>query len=124
MLRLVSVHVCTDRPQELGAFYQKILGLEPEWASDDVIGFVVGSTRLEIMRHGKVSGKNEYPERMFFDLMVDDVRVEFDRIVGLGATVVREPYDYTDEEVSFTIATLADPDGNFFQLVAMKGDSN
>ena len=118
MLNLVSVHICTDRPQELGAFYQKVLGLEPAWASGDVIGFVIGDIRLEIMGHSEVSGQNKQPQRLFFDLMVDNVRAEFGRIVELGATVIQEPYDYSDEEITFTLATLADLDGNYFQLVS------
>ena len=118
MITLVSLHICTDRPQELGAFYQKVLRLEPAWASDEVIGFMLGDTRLEIMEHSEVSGRNKQPQRLFFDLMVDDVRAEFERIVALGATVIQEPYDYADEEISFTLATLADLDGNYFQLVS------
>jgi len=118
MITLVSLHICTDRPQELGAFYQEVLSLEPAWASDEVIGFMVGGVRLEIMRHSQVSGQNKQPQRLFFDLMVDSVRAEFGRIVALGATVIQEPYDYSDEEISFTLATLADLDGNYFQLVS------
>ena len=119
MQKLVSIHICTDRPQALGAFYQKVLGLEPAWASDEVIGFVIDGFRLEIMGHSDVSGPNKHPQRMFFDLQVDDVRLAFQRIVALGATVVQAPYDYSDEAVSFTLATLADIDGNYFQLVSM-----
>ncbi len=119
MTQVVSLHICTDRPQVLGEFYRKLLGMEPAWASDEMIGFVMGSFRLEIMGHSEVSGLNEQPQRLFFDLEVDDVRAEFERIVGLGATAVQEPYDYADETVSFTLATLADIDGNYFQLVSM-----
>ena len=38
---------------------------------------------------------------------------EFERIKAAGATVIREPY----EMGGGWIATLADPDGNYFQLV-------
>lgn len=41
------------------------------------------------------------------------VQEEFERIKVFGATVIREPY----EMGGGWIATLADPDGNFFQLV-------
>ena len=33
-----------------------------------------------------------------------------------GAIVVRAPYEF--EEAGSTIATLADPDGNYFQLLS------
>ena len=122
MLNVVSIHICTDRPQELGDFYRKVLGLEPAWASDEVIGFMIDNFRLEIMGHSEVSGQNNQPQRLFFDLMVADVRVEFARLVKLGATTIQEPYDYADDEISFTLATLADIDGNYFQLVSMASD--
>ena len=35
---------------------------------------------------------------------------------GAGAVVIREPYNF-DEYPDYWIATLADPDGNYFQLV-------
>ena len=39
---------------------------------------------------------------------------EFDRIKGIeGTTVIKEPYEIQ----SAWIATLADPDGNYFQLM-------
>ncbi len=40
---------------------------------------------------------------------------EFARIKDLGAEVVAEPY-HPSEEPSMWLATLADPDGNYFQL--------
>jgi predicted enzyme related to lactoylglutathione lyase len=119
MAQVVSLHICTDRPQELGEFYRKLLEIEPAWSSEEMIGFMMGNFRLEIMGHSEVSGLNKQPQRLFFDLEVADVRVEFERIVGLGATAVKAPHDYADEEVSFTLATLADIDGNYFQLVSM-----
>ena len=42
---------------------------------------------------------------------------EFARLVAAGATVVREPY-HPGEMTEATIATLSDPDGNYFQLVS------
>ena len=41
------------------------------------------------------------------------VKEEFERIKAAGAAVIREPY-----QIGGTgwIATLADPDGNYFQL--------
>jgi predicted enzyme related to lactoylglutathione lyase len=80
---------------------------------------MIGNFRLEIMGHSELSGLNKEPQRLFFDLQVEDVRAEFERIVGLGATAVQAPYDFADEEISFTLATLADIDGNYFQIVSM-----
>ncbi len=119
MAQVVSLHINTDQPEALGTFYRQLFGVEPAWSSDDVTGFMMGDFRLEIAKHDQVSGKNNSPARLFFDVMVDDVRAEFDRIVGLGATVVQEPYEFADEDMRMVIATLADLDGNYFQLVSM-----
>ena len=120
MVKLVSLHVNSDQPKQLGRFYEGVLGLMPAWSSDDVTGFWVGDFRLEIGNHSHVSGQNDTPARHFFDLMVEDVYAEFDRIVGLGGTVIQEPYEFSDEDLKMVIATLADLDGNYFQLVSMK----
>jgi predicted enzyme related to lactoylglutathione lyase len=43
---------------------------------------------------------------------------EFERIKALGGAVIRAPH----ERGSGWIATLADPDGNYFQLVSPMGE--
>jgi predicted enzyme related to lactoylglutathione lyase len=45
------------------------------------------------------------------------VQGDFDRLKAAGATVVREPYGF-GEEPQASIATFADPDDNYFQLVS------
>jgi predicted enzyme related to lactoylglutathione lyase len=53
------------------------------------------------------------PARIIFNFETETVKEEFDRIKKLGATVIKEPYDMG----GMWIATLADPDGNYFQLL-------
>jgi predicted enzyme related to lactoylglutathione lyase len=118
MMNLVGLYLCTDRPQELAAFYRQVLQREPVWRSEAITIFMLGDIRLEIMGHSEVAGPNRQPQRSFFDLSVDDVPAEFERIVGLGAAVVQEPYDFADDQIRLTLATLADIDGNYFQLVS------
>ena len=44
---------------------------------------------------------------------------DFQRLKDAGAIVVREPYAFDMEgQDQADIATLADPDGNYFQLVS------
>jgi predicted enzyme related to lactoylglutathione lyase len=45
------------------------------------------------------------------------VKEEFERMKAAGAQAIREPY----EMGGGWIATLADPDGNYFQLVTPMG---
>ncbi len=119
MVALGAVHISSERPQELGAFYQKVFGIEPEWQTDAGASFLMGEVRLLILGHDQVHGKNSNPERIIYDLIVTDVAAEFKRIVALGAGVVQEPYEFEDSDAKMLIATLADLDGNYFQLMSM-----
>jgi predicted enzyme related to lactoylglutathione lyase len=58
-------------------------------------------------------GKTKDPGRVMLNFETTQVKEEFERIEALGATVIRAPY----EMGGAWVATLADPDGNYFQLV-------
>jgi predicted enzyme related to lactoylglutathione lyase len=108
----------SDDPEALSAFYQKVLEREPDWEGGSYTGFQIGDGFITIGPHDKVHGKNEHPERVMLNFETEDVEEEFERIKGLGATVIAEPYtpgEMKDEDGK--IATFADPDGNYFQLI-------
>jgi predicted enzyme related to lactoylglutathione lyase len=48
---------------------------------------------------------------------LNSVQGDFQRLKAAGATVVQEPYQ-PDEDPEGWIATFADPDDNYFQLVS------
>jgi predicted enzyme related to lactoylglutathione lyase len=48
-----------------------------------------------------------------FNFETKQVKEEFERMKALGAVVIKEPYELQ----GMWIATLADPDGNYFQLM-------
>ena len=50
---------------------------------------------------------------MILNFETKEVKEEFERIKETGATVIKEPY----EMQGAWIATFADPDGNYFQLM-------
>jgi predicted enzyme related to lactoylglutathione lyase len=52
-----------------------------------------------------------------FNLETNDVKGEFERMKRLGAKVIADPYHMGDDQ-GHLIATLADPDGNYFQLMS------
>lgn len=58
-----------------------------------------------------------------FNLETEDVEKEFKRIKEAGAKVIQEPY-HPGEADSMMIATFADPDGNYFQLMTPMDMSN
>jgi len=61
-----------------------------------------------------MEGKSKDQGRVMFNLETKDVKDGFERIKKCNAEVVKEPY----EMGKLWIATFADPDGNYFQLMS------
>lgn len=116
MLKLSSVMIGSSDPKKLSDFYTKILEKEPDMVDGGWYGYSVGACFLTIGSHDKVKGLSANPERIMFNFETKEVVKEFDRIKALGATVVAEPYKMEGWDEP-GIATLADPDGNYFQLM-------
>lgn len=114
MLKMMALMINSSDPAALAGFYRKVLG-DPMMERDGYTAFDVGGSGLMIGPHDQVKGKNQEPARLIFNLETNDVQGEFNRIKGLGAEVVQEPYHPGPAEEMW-LATLADPDGNYFQL--------
>ena len=112
MLKFSSLLLGTDNPEPLVAFYTKVLG-KPTMEDGGFTGWDTGGAFLSIGQHSEVHGKSTAPARAIWFLETTDVKGEFERIKGLGAAVVKEPYEMRG---GFWLATFADPDGNYFQL--------
>jgi predicted enzyme related to lactoylglutathione lyase len=117
MLNFNSLLLFSETPKKLVDFYREVLNLEPKWQEEEYTGFQAGACVLIIGPHSKVQGESRNPERIMFNFETNDVNGEFKRMKGLGAKVIAEPYSM-GEDPNFLIATLADPDGNYFQLVS------
>lgn len=115
MLNFNSILVFSDNPAALAAFYEKVFQKEPEWKEGEYSGFQVGASHIMVGPHDKVHGKSQNPERIMYNFETKDVQEEFERIKKLGAVVIAEPYN-PKEDLKTLMATLADPDGNYFQL--------
>ena len=108
------------RPKVMAEFYEKIFDKRPEMADEDWAGWLVGSSFFNVGKHSKMSGKTKDPGRIMFNLETEQVKEEFARMTDLGAKPVKDPY----EMEGMWIATLADPDGNYFQLMSpWKGEN-
>ena len=116
MLDFNSILVFSEDPKKLADFYKKIFQKDPDWADGGYFGFMAGKGFITIGPHDKVKGRNASPERIMFNLETKDVEGEFGRIKKIGAAVVAEPYSPM-EDAKMMIATFADPDNNYFQLV-------
>ena len=119
MLNLNSIMIGTKQPKVLAAFYEKVLG-KPAEMVDDKFGFhgwQAGTSYFSVLDHSEMGGRAKDPGRVLLNFETPQVKEEFERIKTLGGTVIKEPY----EMEGGWIATLADPDGNYFQLVSPMG---
>ena len=115
-LSLRSVLIGSENPASLAEFYGKIFG-EPVWSGGDFQAWEAGDGFVTVGPHNEVKGANTSPGRILLNLETEDVEGEFERIKGLGATVVQAPY-HPGEEPKALLATFADPDNNYFQLAS------
>jgi predicted enzyme related to lactoylglutathione lyase len=109
-----NILIGSEDPQRLVDYYSKLFG-EPAFSEGGYSGWQIGSGLMSVGPHSEVKGKSTHPGRIIWNIETADVKGEFDRMVAAGAIVVREPYDF-EEQPGAWIATLADPDDNYFQL--------
>ena len=116
MLNLNSVMIGTKQPGVLAAFYEKVLGKPADMVDQEnrFWGWQAGGAFMSILDHSEMGGSSKDPGRVMINFETEQVKEEFERIKSLGGTVVKEPYDVGGG----WIATLADPDGNYFQLIS------
>lgn len=114
-----SILIGSENPERLADYYTKLLGA-PGWQEGGYTGWQIGSGGLTVGPHDQVKGKNAHPGRMIWNIESADVKGDFERFKAAGATVVQEPYNPGDPAgaAEAWIATFADPDDNYFQLVS------
>jgi|SRR5690606_10829515 predicted enzyme related to lactoylglutathione lyase len=113
-LNFNSVLIGTNQPEVLATFYEKVLGRPADWSDGGYYGWQVGSGFLTVGEHSEVQGQAKEPARIILNFETPAVQAEYERIRQAQATVIREPYELGGG----WIATLADPDGNYIQLVS------
>jgi predicted enzyme related to lactoylglutathione lyase len=118
MLNLTTIMINSEDPARLSEFYTKVLGA-PGWDEGGFVGWQAGSGMLMVGPHSEVKGSNEMPGRIMVNFETADVQGEYDRLRALGAVVQHEPYQPGGGAGGeMWLATLSDPDGNFFQLAS------
>ena len=110
-----NILVGSEDPQRLTDYYTKLFG-EPTWNEGGYTGWLIGSGAVSVGPHSEVHGKNAHPGRIIWNIESTDVQADFDRFKAAGAIVIREPYTFEQAPGSW-IATFADPDDNYFQLM-------
>lgn len=115
MLSLNSVMIGTKQFKALANFYERVLGKPADMVDSEngFCGWQMGSAYFSVLDHSEMGGKAKDPGRVVFNFETAQVKEEFERIKAIGGSVVHEPYEMGQG----WIATLADPDGNYFQLM-------
>jgi predicted enzyme related to lactoylglutathione lyase len=119
-MNLNSILIGSEDPRRLVEYYTKLFG-EPGWDDGGYTGWQIGAGGLTVGPHSEVSGKNAHSGRIIWNIESPDVKGDFERLRAAGATVIREPYTpdgVPDDAAEMLIATFADPDDNYFQLVS------
>ena len=114
-MNLNGILIGSEDPKRLVDYYTKLFG-DPGWGGGDFVGWRIGTGSVTVGPHDQVKGKNAQPGRVIWNIETTDVKGEFDKLRDAGATVVQEPYSPGEAPEMF-IATFADPDGNYFQLI-------
>jgi len=115
MLNLNSVMLATKQSQVLATFYEKVIGKPPDMVDREngFFGWQAGHGYFGVLEHSEMGGPTKDPGRVMLNFETPQVKEEFERIKSLGGKVISAPYEMGNG----WIATLADPDGNYFQLM-------
>ena len=114
-----SILIGSEDAPRLAEYYTKLFGT-PAFDQGGYVSWMIGSGSVTVGPHDQVHGQNSEPGRLIWNIESQDVKGDFERLAGAGATVVREPYSF-DQDPGTWIATLSDPDGNYFQLISPMG---
>ncbi len=114
-LNFNSILIGTSQPGVLAEFYAKVFGRPADMNDGGYSGWQVGNCFLTVGEHSEVQGKAKEPARILLNFETKAVQQEFERLKQLGVTVIQEPYSMGGDDG--WIATLADPDGNYIQLM-------
>jgi predicted enzyme related to lactoylglutathione lyase len=118
-MKLAGVLIGSEDPKRLADYYGKVFGT-PAMEEQGYTSWSIGDGWLTVGPHDQVYGKSAHPGRVIWNIETSDLRGDFERFRSAGATVVREPYDpgSPPEGPEMLIATFADPDDNYFQLMS------
>ncbi len=111
-----SILIGSEDPKGLVDYYSRVLGA-PAFTDGAYTAWKLGSGFVTVGPHSEVKGRNVAPGRLIWNIESKDVAGDFARMKGAGGIVISEPYEFEGAPGS-SIATFADPDGNYFQLMS------
>ncbi len=121
-----AILIGSENAKELAKFYREVVGLkqtmEFEMGKDggaNGYAFEMKGCSIYINDHTEVKGKAKEPQRVIFNLEVDDIEVE---VAKLDKAKVKKIADIYHIEDYGMIATFEDIDGNYFQFVQVRAN--
>jgi predicted enzyme related to lactoylglutathione lyase len=104
-----SLLVGSSNVDQMKEWYRKAFDVK----ENEMGAFPLGAVQLFIETHSEVSGPAKEPARMIINLDVDDARAVEAQVNAAGASWVRP----VEQESFGLIGTVADPDGNYLQII-------
>ena len=117
-LRAMGVTVDCSDPERLADFWSGAVGFTNREGDGEPYVTISGSNVERAVNHltfQKVPEGTTAKHRVRLDLFVDDIGVEVQRLVALGATVVTPAGD--PSHMGFVAVVLVDPEGGEFCVV-------
>ena len=111
----IAINIGSEEPKALTEYYRALFGT-PSMEGGGYASWDMEGSLITVGPHTEVKGKNDQPGRVMWSLLTQDAKADYERYKAAGAIVVRELYQDADAP-QFTIATFADPDENYFQIV-------
>lgn len=122
---LDGILLASENAKALAEFYEGKVGIkikeEYEMGEDSSV-FEMASgegSSFMILDHSEVKGKSKEPQRFLMNFEVDNIDQAISEVSGKGVKVIAEKYHV---EGYGYIATFEDLDGNYFQLVQVRGE--
>lgn len=119
-----SISLFSENARNLADFYREKVGLKLSMEAEigdegeNLYGFEFEKgPGLYIMDHSKIKGKQKEPERIIFNLEVENIEGEVEKLDTAGVKKIQDTYHMQNYGY---IATFEDLDGNYFQLVQIK----
>lgn len=118
MLKVSNIVLDTTNFKEMSDFYKAYIGKDPDMFEEgNMAGWFMGDFMLCVGLHSEATGKAKEPVRIMINFEAADMNAEYERIKQIpGVTVVKELYEM-EEMPGMWIATFADPDGNYIQIM-------
>ena len=116
-MNLNGILIGSEDPARPTEYYTRLFGA-PGWDMSGYTGWQIGSGSVTVGPHSEVHGANTQPGRIIWNIETPDVKGEYARLVSAGARVITEPYTMDGMPADSFIATFADPDDNYFQLMS------